>query len=420
MNTIFLGKGREYSTDPAVTGINNNIVVVGGSGSGKTMSVMEMKLLRNEGRSMIVNVSKRKLIWKYTKYFQDKGFDVKYLDMADPMAGDVSFDPLHYIHGLDDSIGIQNLAEGIVCAKQDMSKQKEPYWLMSAMHLLMAEIYYVFTTDRHATFADVLKYHDDLQISQSDDDNFKTNHDDDFATLPEGNPAHRYWHTFRQNARVTATCIYAELNSPLQTMFPPEYRKGMRAKPQIDARGLAEHPSVLFVYTSPVQKELHTVANLFMSFAIQDLYELAESRRDGTLPVPIDLVFDDFACGSKIQKFPELISIFREKGISTTIMLQSEDQLTAMYGESDARIILDNCDTYLYMGGMNAGNASTVAWRCNLPVEGVLALKVGKEILFRRGEEPLVLDRYDITNDPEYQKLTERFNKWIAEEGGAA
>lgn len=103
-NTIFLGKGREYSTDPAVTGINNNIVVVGGSGSGKTMSVMEMKLLRNEGRSMIVNVSKRKLIWKYTRYFQEKGFDVKCLDMSKPMNGDVSFDPLHYIHGLDDSI----------------------------------------------------------------------------------------------------------------------------------------------------------------------------------------------------------------------------------------------------------------------------------------------------------------------------
>lgn len=419
-NTIFLGKGREYSTDPAVTGINNNIVVVGGSGSGKTMSVMEMKLLRNEGRSMIVNVSKRKLIWKYTRYFQEKGFDVKCLDMSKPMNGDVSFDPLHYIHGLDDSIGIQNLAESIVCAQQDISQQKDPYWPMSAMHLLMAEIYYVLSMDRHATFADVLKYHDDLQINPSDDDTFQTNHDNDFAALPEGNPAHRYWRTFRQNARNTAMCIYTELNSPLQTMFPPEYRKGMHAKPQIDACSMAEHPSILFVYTSPVNKELHTVANLFMSFAIQDLYNFAESRRSGTLPVPIDLVFDDFACGSKVRKFPELISIFREKGISTTIMLQSEDQLSAMYGEADARIILDNCDTYLYMGSMNARNAENVAWRCNLPAEVILALKIGKEVLFRRGETPQVFDRYDITNDPGYQKLTSRFNQWIAEEGGAA
>lgn len=420
-NTIFLGKGREYSTDPAVTGINNNIVVVGGSGSGKTMSVMEMKLLRPSLRSMIVNVSKRKLIWKYTRYFQEKGFDVKCLDMSKPMNGDVSFDPLHYIHGLDDSIGIQNLAESIVCARENSRAVNEAFWDMCAMHLLMAEIYYVMTLDRHATLADVLKYHDDLHIEEDTKNyGFTTNHDADFAALPQNNPAIPCWNTFRQAPFTTASSIYVSLNSPLQTMFPASYRKSMQAKPQIDACSMAEHPSILFVYTSPVNKELHTVANLFMSFAIQDLYNFAESRRSGTLPVPIDLVFDDFACGSKVRKFPELISIFREKGISTTIMLQSEDQLSAMYGAADARIILDNCDTYLYMGGMNAGNASNVAWRCNLPAEVILALKIGKEVLFRRGETPQVLDRYDITNDPEYQKLTARFNQWIAEEGGAA
>lgn len=419
LNTVFLGKGLEYSTDPKVTGINNNIVVVGGSGSGKTMSVMEMKLLRNEGRSMIVNVAKKNLIRKYTPYFRKKGYDVKYLDMANPANGDSSFDPLHYIHDMKDTLGIQNLASSIVYSS-DYKNCKDPYWPMSAMHLLMAEIYYVLTEDRNASFNDVLKYHDDLEIVGDTDSGFVTNHDEDFNALPSSNPAIGYWHTFRQNAFNTAMCIYSSLNSPLRSMFPPECRNTMRSKPQIDAVRLACHPSILFVYTSPVNQELHALANLFMSFAIQDLYKYAELRKTGMLPIPVDLVFDDFACGSKIQKFPELISIFREKGISTTIMLQSEDQLRAMYSSSDARIILDNCDTYLYMGGMNADNAASIAWRCNVPDEKILSLPVGKEILLRRGDKPVTAERYDITNNTEYQKVTREYKQWITGEGRTA
>lgn len=414
-NTIFLGKNAEYSTDPAETGLNNNIVVIGGSGSGKTMSVMEMKLLRNEGRSMIVNVSKKNLIRKYTPYFQAKGYEVRYLDMANPKFGNVSFDPLRYIGGMSDTVGIQNLAEGIVCAKQPLTQQRDPYWPNAAMHLLMSEIYCVLAENRRATLADVLNYHDDLEITENTSDNgFTTNHDEDYKLLKPTNPGAKFWKSFRNNAYNTAMCVYSSLNTPLQTMFPMEIRASMRNNMQVDLRRLATHPTILFIYTSPVNQELHSLANLFMSFAIKDLYEYAESRRSGVLPVPVDLVFDDFACGSRVQKFPELISIFREKNISTTIMLQSEAQLSAMYSWGDAQIILDNCDTYLYLGGMNAENAMRVAKRCNLPNEKVLDLPVGKEILIRRGQRPAIKDRYDILNDLEYQKVTREYHQWIA------
>lgn len=92
-------------------------------------------------------------------------------------------------------------------------------------------------------------------------------------------------------------------------------------------------------------------------------------------------------------------------------MLQSETQLEAMYNQNDAKIILDNCDTYLYMGGMNLENARRIASWCDFPDRTVLRLSIGKVIMLRRGEAPILAGRYDIMNDPEYQKVTQAYQK---------
>lgn len=413
LNPIALGKGREYSIDPAVTGINNNMSVTGGSGSGKTKSVTEMKICRNNGMTQIIMVSKQKLIDIYPDYLRKKGFDVHILNLVDPMKGDIGYDPLRHINGLEDIAGIQNLAEQITFSRAKVSELRDPYWLNSAAQLLMAEICCVLILNRRATFKDVMDYHESLYIT-SDGNGFRTSHDDDFEMLGFNNPGYSYWQTFHQNADNTAKCIYSSLNSPLHNMFPKEVLNSVQTKPKIDFCDLARRPSVLFVYTSPVNSSLHALANLFMSTAINDLYEYAESQPDGTLPIPVDMIFDDFACGSRISRFPEYISIFREKAMSATIMIQSESQLEQMYTRQEAKIILDNCDTQLYMGGMNAANAMSVAQRCNLPDETVLNLPVGQEIIMRRGEKPVLAERYDILNDPEYQKALRAYKERTA------
>lgn len=412
-NDIYLGKGRRYSADPAVTGLNNNLAVVGGSGSGKTMSVMEMKFLLNRGKSIIASVSKKNLISKYTRYLREKGFDVQYLNLADPQEGNVSFDPLHYIRGLNDTVGAQNLAGSVVRSRKE-DTVNQGYWETCAIHLFLSEIFYVLTRNRQATLQDVLNYHDDLTIIGSDGEaGIRTNHDADYSILLQSNPARRYWKTFHQSSENTARSIYSSLNAPLQAVFPMEYRKSLNAMPQVNLLSLAVRPTVLFVYTSPVNKEMHTLANIFMGYAIQELYEYAEKQPDGKLPIPVELLFDDFACGCPIDRFPEFISIFREKNMSATIMLQSETQLESMYSAADARIILDNCDTYLYMGGMNAENAFSIARRCGVPEEKILNLPVGQEVILRRGQKPVFAERYDITNNPVYQSVEKKYQKMI-------
>lgn len=114
---------------------------------------------------------------------------------------------------------------------------------------------------------------------------------------------------------------------------------------------------------------------------------------------------------SDITDMPEKLSICREKGLSFSLLLQSEAQLEKMYAHCGCVEILDNCDTYIFMGGNNYDTAKSVSLRLNAPFEDVLYMPVGQEIIFRRGQKPIITRRYDIKNDKFYQKITNDYEK---------
>lgn len=175
----------------------------------------------------------------------------------------------------------------------------------------------------------------------------------------------KYWNTFRENPDRTARCIYTSLNTAMDKMFTSRICKVMKTRPVIDFQNVANEKSVIFVTTSPVKKSLHALAQMFISQAVKELFEIAEKKPSGTLKRPVHISFDDFATGGRCANFPEYISIFREKGMSSTILLQSEAQLHQMYG-SDAITILDNCDSYVYLGGNNIDTAKSISIRLNV------------------------------------------------------
>ena len=111
--------------------------------------------------------------------------------------------------------------------------------------------------------------------------------------------------------------------------------------------------------------------------------------------------------------FPEYISNFREKNTSVRLLVESESQLESMYGRNQAITILNNCDTYLYMGGMDLQTAQNVSLRLNVPLDEVLYMPIGQEILFRRGQRPIVTQRYDIRKSPIYQEVTKQYERAI-------
>lgn len=403
---MILGQDAVYSTDSRMTGLNNNVIVCGTSGCGKTMSIAEPRLVETFNTSLIVTVTKKRLARKYKEVFRQRGFEVEDMDFVHPLEGTVSFDPLKYVASYSD---ITFLSKSIVeMTNQGKKGDVDQYWYDAGASLLAAEIAYIIMTKENPTFADVLQMHDSLKITGGSE-TFTTSLDEKFAFLESRRPgcfAVTCWKTFRDIAPRTARCIYGMLNTAIDKIFTSDLREAMKDRNSMDIVRLGKRKTVLFVTTSPVNPSIHCYVNLFYSQAFKELFEYAEGMPDGMLPVPVHMICDDFATGGRILNFPEYISIFREKRISVTLLIQSESQLTGIYGESSATTIINNCDTYVYMGGMDLNTAYSVSRRLNIPLDEVLCFPLGQVVIFRRGEKPFLTERYHITENKDWESIT--------------
>lgn len=416
MDRMILGENAIYSTDCSETGLNNNVLVCGSSGCGKTMSIFEPRLLETFHSSLIAAVTKRRVVEKYKPVFEQRGYIVEDLNFIDPAESNVAYDPLQYICSYAD---ITFLAESIV--KADPRKDKssaDPYWDDAAISLLSAEIAYTIMTKDDPTFADVLDLHNELDFRESGSQ-ITTSLDVRFAYLADTEPnsfAVSCWKSFHQLPFKTASCIFGTLNTTIDTIFSPELRKMIAMEKKVDFEELANRKTVLFVSTSAVNPALHCFANMFYAQAFKTLFEYAEGLPGGRLPNPVHMLCDDFATGSCILNFPEYISIFREKQISVTLLVQSESQLESMYGSEDATTIINNCDTYLYMGGMDLKTGRSISERLNAPLEEVLYMPIGQEYVFRRGQWPIRTTRYDILSNEQYNEIAKRYGQQTSDQ----
>ena len=409
------GQNASFSMNSNLTGLNNNVIVAASSGGGKTVSIMEPRLLETFHSSLIVTVSKRRIVEKYTDMFLERGYEVLDLNFVHPEQSTIAYDPLKYIK---DSGDITFFASALVKSNPRKSiTTADPFWDDISISILSAMIALVRETKIHPTFVDVLKLNDQLTI-QEDGDGIATSLDSDFAALARKDPfcfAVTSWNSFKNLPPKTANCAYGTLNTTLDKIFTPQLRSMIEKKQKISFEQLASRKTVLFVSTSAVTPSLHAFVNMFYSQMFKQLFEYAESLPDGRLPIPVSVLCDDFAVGSRIQNFPEYISIFREKQINVTLLLQSESQLESMYGYDDAVTIIDNCDTYVYMGGMNLQTCRSISERLNIPLEDVLYMPIGQEIIFRRGQKPIITQRYDTFSNSDYKAVTRQYEKKCAE-----
>lgn len=412
---MILGENVVYSTDSNETGLNNNVLVCGSSGCGKTMSISEPRLLETYHTSLIATVTKRRIVNKYKPTFEKRGYVVEDLNFIHPMESNVAYDPLQYISSYSD---ITFLAESIVRANPRKDKSSaDPYWDEAATSLLSAEIAYTLMTKDNATFADVLELHDGIDFRENGSQ-ITTSLDRKFEYLAEKDPgcfAVSCWKSFHQLPIKTASCVFGTLNTTIDTIFSPELRKMIAMEKKVDFEKMATQKTILFVSTSAVNPALHCFINIFYAQAFKALFEYAESLPGGKLPIPVHVLCDDFATGSRILNFPEYISIFREKQISVTLLVQSESQLESMYGSDDATTIINNCDTYLYMGGMDLKTGRSISERLNTPLEDVLYMPIGQVCIFRRGQKPIITSRYDILEDERFQQVTRAYEDSIRE-----
>ena len=392
---LILADGQYYSLDCHKTQLNNNVLVVGTSGSGKTRSIVTPNLLQASG-SYVVSDPKGNLYKKYGGYLKEQGYVVKKLDFVHPDRS-VHYNPFHYIHSEQDIIKIAHLMIGDV---REGSKE-DPYWKQTAETLLTSVISYLmsYTSVKYRNMSNLMKL---ILACQPQDDDFKskTAYDDIMAGVESENPnafTLRQYKKYRMAPARTLMCTLSTATARLGMYESRELCK-MLEDDTLEITDIGKRKTALFVVVSDTDRSMDTLVNIFFTQAMNELCSYADDRcRDNCLPVPVRFIMDDFATNCMIDEFPRMISSIRSRGISTMLMIQAESQLEAAYGR-DGDTIIGNCDTYVYLGGNDVKTAKAVSMRCDLPLKKILNMPVGTNWIFRRGQEPVNASNFNLDN----------------------
>lgn len=404
---MIAAKGCVYSSDCSKTGLNNNRIIVGGSGSGKTMSITEPCLLHSFERNLIITATKSRIVHKYRPVLLERGYCVEVLDFSNLSNCTIGYDPMRFLHTAED---VEFLARGLVMANPRKERSRaDPYWDDMSVSVLIAliELERLQSGPIHSSLANVIKRFQKLKV-QYEPCNIHTNMDVEFQVLTmthPGNIASANWESFCHLPGRTAACVMSTLSTSIRYLFSQDLLNMMRLPRCVDFSSFIREKTVLFLITSPVNQALSGLVSVFYASAMKELFELAERSPNGKLPIPTHMICDDFATGAPIPNFAEYISIIREKEMSVTLLCQSESQLESLYSPSEAITVINNCDTYVFTGGMDLKTAQSVSLRMNMPVDEVLALPIGQFLVFRRGQRPVRSQRYPILEDPQYCQL---------------
>lgn len=383
---------------------NANVLIVGTTGCGKSTSVILPTAARMHCSNPIMSYAKERDACLMAEYLKRKNYTVRVLNVAHPQKSTLSYDPIAFIESYAD---IEALAASIV----DMAIRKsvDDYWQAKAKQLLSGLIAGCFMTSKGSRMpgmADVLALFDKT-IPRESSYGVASDLDEMFQQLEKASPgcfAVREFNSWRSLPDRTASCVRDTLAAALSTVFPESIRRMMQEKLQFDPVRFAGRREALLVITSAADTAQQYYANLFYRSTEQQLLRYAAGCPGGELPREVRYIFDDFACTAPIQGFAGDISLFRSAGISAILLLQSEQQLEAIYKE-EAAVIRQNCAVYAYFpGGFDNRSCEIVSKRMDLPYDEVLYAPMGRVFVMRSGCRPVCLPRYDTLNSREYQE----------------
>ncbi len=384
---LLTADGRIYSRDSHETGINNNVCVVGGSGTGKSSVIGYMNILRSNA-SCIISDPKGGLYRDLSGLLAQSGYNVAVLDFTHPERS-CGYNPMAYINTRDDA---RMLADTLISSAYHNSSPSDPYWVMSSKQLLQAMIIYHMKTQldpAKRSLAAVLGLIKSIRIA---DDSWDSPQYGFFADLEDycrrmsDYSAKKEFAAFEGLGEKTFSCIISTATSALEP-FCGDGTMAIMSRPTISFRELAHKKTAVFVIVSDTDRSSDLVANTFYWQAMNLLCDHADNQcLNGKLPTPVAFFLDDFSTNCCINNFENIISNIRARNISATIMFQSIGQLENAYGKS-AGTILNNCDTTIYMGGNSISDANYFARLVNKPVDRILSMKLFTSWIIRRGEK---------------------------------
>lgn len=381
---LLIAQGCSFSLNDYETKLNNNVLVVGGSGTGKTSTIVTPNLKQAVG-SYVISDPKGNLHKKYGAYLKKKGYRIQVADFTHPEKS-MHYNPMMLVKSSQDILKLTTMI-----INEKTISHSDPYWDRSAALFLSAIMGYMLETDyKPCDFRGIL---DLLRLAGRSDEDDRDSSElvKRFALLRSQNPeswACAQFESANAAPYKTFDCTRATIFSKF-AQFDSQELQEMMSRNDFDFSSLGKEKTALFVIVSDTDRTMDALANMFFTQAMQALCRYADDEcRDNRLPIPVRFILDDFATNCRIDEFPRMISSIRSRGISVMLMIQAESQLVQGYAY-DSSTIISNCDTYVYLGGNDVGTAQAVSVRWDKPLQKVLSMPVGRCLVFRRGAPPI-------------------------------
>ena len=441
-NNIILTKTESLTMNSRVPNVkfarNKNILVVGGSGSGKTRFFVKPNIMQMHS-SYVVTDPKGTLVLECGKMLQKAGYRIKIINTIN-MDKSMHYNPFAYIHSEED---ILNLANTIISNTQgDGSKSGEDFWVKSERLLycaLIALIYYEFPAEEK-NFGTLLWLINQCE-TREDDETFKNRVDLAFERVEqqkgEDHFAVRQYKKYKLAAGKTAKSILISCGARLAPFDIEKVRKMMAYdEMELDTLGDTNQKTALFVIVSDTDDTFSFIVAMMYTQLFNLLCTVADDKYGGRLPTHVRCILDEFANIGQIPKFDKLIATIRSREISASIILQSKSQLKAIY-KDNADTIIGNCDTEIFLGGkekstlkelseilgkqtidlfttsetrgqsQSSGTNYNRTGRELMSQDELAVMDGGKCIMQIRGTRAFLSDKYDITKHDRYKELSD-------------
>lgn len=397
---ILFTESHSASADSWQTGLNNNVLVLGCSGSGKTRNHLKPNLMQCDG-SYIVLDTKGSLYHEMGAYLALNGYTVDQLDFT-TMSGTCGYDPLRQIRMQNGKPNQQDIiaVASAICPREDQGS--DPFWGTAAANYLSSYIAYVFEACPKSewSLASVISLFskgsgkinalfNELEVQKPDS----------FAAALHN----------RAKQTAVADRMHASIMGIIAAnLLPFGFENALecyRNPRTIDFARFGREKRVLFVTISDLDRSLDALTSLFINQAFTHLCESADKDYPNhRLPVPVRFILDDFA-NLNLPNIDDVLAVVRSREISATIICQTVSQLEARYGEAAANSIIGNCDRQLVLAFQDVQTANYFKVRANRPASKLLETPANKWWLFERGKSGICDSAYRLEKHPEYPFL---------------
>ena len=418
---------------------NKNILVIGGSGSGKTRFFCKPNIMQLHS-SYVITDPKGSLICEVGQLLQRAKYQIKVLNTIN-FAKSMHYNPFAYLRNEKDILKLVNTI--IVNTKGEGAQSTEDFWVKSERLFYSALIGYIFyeAPEEEKNFITML---DMINASEAkeDDSEFQSPVDLMFARLEEKDPEHfavRQYKKFLLSAGKTRASILVSCGARLAPFDIQELRDLMEYD-EMELDTIGDRKTALFLIMSDTDSTFNFVIAILQSQLTNLLCDKADDVYGGRLPVHVRFILDEFANIGQIPQFDKLIATIRSREISASIILQSQSQLKAIY-KDNADTIVGNCDTMLFLGGKEKTTLKEISEilgketidsfntsenRGKEISHGLNYQKLGKELMTQdeiatmdggmcilqlRGVRPFFSKKYDITRHPRYKYLSDADKK---------